>query len=76
MSSLVKGDADYVASIVVKSRSIFPDLVPFADRVEVVSKRRSSQVFATFGVGCEKVLASLPLGNLSVIFAIFYCASA
>ena len=76
MNIKVNGDADYMASIVVKSRSMFPDLVQFSEQVAVVFDRRSLKIFATFGAVCKRFLASLPLGDLGVVIAISLLASA
>ena len=76
MNILVNGDAGCVASMVVKSKTSFPDLFPFDAQVAVVFDRRSMKIFATFDAVCKRFLASLPLADLGVIIAISLLASA
>ena len=53
----------------VKSRPVFPDLLPYETIVDLASHRRVSLALAKFGASCREVLASLPLFELSVIVA-------
>ena len=76
MNIKVNGDTDSMASIMVKSRSIFPDLFPLEAHVLVVSERHAMLMFDRFSAVCKKSLASLPLGDLGVIIAIFALANA
>ena len=59
----------------VKSRSVFPDLLPFETKVDLASQRRVSLALAKFGASCREVLASLPLFALGVFVAMLIFAT-
>lgn len=65
-----------VVCVVVKSRSVFPDLLPFETEVFLPSQSRAKLAFAKFGASCRKGLASLPQFDLCMAFGLLVLASA
>ena len=60
----------------VKSRSEFPDLLPFVTPKFSISQRRAKAALAEFGASCSEALASLPQFELFVFVAMVILASA
>ena len=50
----------------VKSRSVFPDLMPFETKMLLPSQGRAKANLARFGASCKVYLASLPQFELCV----------
>ena len=65
-----------VMCFVVKSRSEFPDLLPFESPKFFISQRRAKAALAGFGASCSEALASLPQFELFVFVAMVILASA
>ena len=59
----------------VKSKSVFPDLVPFETEVFLPLQRRAKPVLAKFGASCREYSASLPKFELYVFVAMVVLAS-
>ena len=58
----------------VKSRSVFPDLLPI--EVEFVpTQQRVQLAFVQLGAFCKEVVASLPVVDLWVVAAMFFLAN-
>ena len=58
----------------VKSRSVFPDLLPI--EVEFVPAQQRVQLgFVQLGTFCKKVVASLPVVDLWVVVMMFFLAN-
>ena len=64
---------DFVA---VKSRSEFPDLLPFEKKVVRPLQRRVKLVLAMFGASCRVCLSSLPQFDFCVFVVMMILATA
>ena len=71
-SGLVKMSlaASSVVGFSVKSKSVFPDLLPFD-----LPRRRDRLAIVRFGAPCEELILSLPLFDLCVVIVMFILAS-
>ena len=59
----------------VKSRSVFPDLLPFENEVVLTSQRRVQLAVSQFGAFCREVVASVPLVELCMVVGMFVLAN-
>ena len=60
--------------VAVKSRSIFPDLMPFETKMLLPSQGRAKANLARFGASCKGYLASLPQFELCVFVVMLVLA--
>lgn len=65
-----------VVCVSVKSKSAFPDLLPFETKVFLPLQRRAKLALAKFGASCRECLTSLPKFELCVFVAMLVLASA
>lgn len=60
----------------VKSRSVFPDLLPFELEVVLTSQRRVQLAVSQFGAFCREAVASVPMFELSMVVGMYGLAGA
>ena len=59
----------------VKSRSVFPDLLPSENEVVLTLQRRAQLALSQFGAFCRNVVASVPLFELCMVVGMFVLAN-
>lgn len=60
----------------VKSRSVFPDLLPFEIEVVLTLQRRVQLAVSQFGAFCKEAIASVPMLELGMVVGVYVLAGA
>ena len=64
-----------VSVCIVKSRSVFPDLLPFELEVVLTSQRRVQLAVRQLGALCREAVASMPVFELYMVVGMFVLAN-
>ena len=59
----------------VKSRSVFPDLLPSENEVVLTLQRRAQLALSQFSASCREVVAGVPLFALCMVVGMYVLAS-
>ena len=65
-----------VGVVGVKSRTVFPDLLPFELEVVLSSQRRVQLAVRQLGALCRETVLSMPLFGLCIVVGMFVLANA